>query len=146
MLPFLVDMSRLFELFVAEWLKQHLPEQFELLIKHKVSVGESDQLSYQIDLVLRDRESSKALCVLDTKYKSSDSPANDDINQVVTYAELQGCQKAVLLYPSPLTKSSTLKIGSIYVRCFAFNVNGDIEAAGKMLLEQIIKFCAQFAT
>jgi len=143
MLPFLVDMSRLFELFVAEWLKLHLPEQFELLVKHNVSVGESDQLNYQIDLVLRDRETSKTLCVLDTKYKSSDSPANDDLYQVVTYAELQGCRKAVLLYPKPLAMNSTLKIGSFCVECFAFNLDGEIEAAGMMLLQQLVKFCGQ---
>jgi 5-methylcytosine-specific restriction enzyme subunit McrC len=140
MLPFLVDMARLFELFVAEWLKQNLPEQFELLVQHNVSVGESDQLNYQIDLVLRDRDTGKALCVLDTKYKSTDSPANDDVNQVVTYAELQGCHKAVLLYPSPLAKVSTLKVGRFNVGCFAFNLNGDLEAAGKLLLKQILSF------
>jgi 5-methylcytosine-specific restriction endonuclease McrBC regulatory subunit McrC len=26
MIPFLIDMNRLFELFVAEWLNHHLPE------------------------------------------------------------------------------------------------------------------------
>jgi len=136
----LPDIWAMFELFVAEWLKQHLPERFELLVQHPVSVGERDQLTYKIDLVLRDRRTGKALCVLDTKYKSTDSPASEDVNQVVTCAELQDSKKAVLLYPSPLATTSTLKVGRFNVRCFAFDLKGDLEHAGKLLLEQILAF------
>jgi 5-methylcytosine-specific restriction enzyme subunit McrC len=140
MLPFLVDMARLFELFVAEWLRQHLPDPLELLVQHNVSVGDADQLSYRIDLVLRVRETGKTLCVLDTKYKSTGSPANEDVNQVVTCAELQGCEKAVLLYPSPPAKASALKVGRFNLRCFAFDLKGDLEHAGTSLLEEILAF------
>ena len=140
MLPFLVDMARLFELFVAEWLKQHLPDPLELLVQHNVSVGEADELTYKIDLVLRDRETGNTLCVLDTKYKSADSPANDDVNQVVTCAELQACEKAVLLYPSPLPKASSLKLGRFKVHGLAFDLTGDLEKAGQSLLQQILDF------
>jgi 5-methylcytosine-specific restriction enzyme subunit McrC len=135
-------MARLFELFVAERLKQHLPDPLELLVQHNVSVGETDQLTYRIDLVLRDRDTGKTLCVLDTKYKSTDSPANDDVNQVVTCAELQACQKAVLLYPSPLAKATPLTLGRFGIRCLAFDLKGDLEQAGESLLQQILDFSA----
>jgi 5-methylcytosine-specific restriction enzyme subunit McrC len=140
MLPFLIDMARLFELFVAEWLKVHLPDALELLVQHNISVGLADELTYRIDLVLRDRKTGKTLCVLDTKYKSVDSPSNEDVNQVVTCAELQACQKAVLLYPTPLPQLSTLQLGRFQIRCLAFDLKADLEQAGETLLQNLLTF------
>src|SRR5262249_32145991 len=39
-LPFLVNMARLFERFVAEWLRAHLPQEFELQDQEAVPIGE----------------------------------------------------------------------------------------------------------
>ena len=66
MLPFLVNMERLYELFVAEWLRIHLPPSVMLKIQEKVDVGESNTLTFKIDLVLYNAGTGKALCVLDT--------------------------------------------------------------------------------
>ena len=137
MLPFLVDMSRLFELFVAEWLKQHLPDRFQLLVQHDVSVGESDKLTFRIDLVLRERQTGKVICVLDTKYKVGDTPAQADVNQVVTYAELQGCKKGVLLYPSVLRRPFDELLGGKRIVSFGFDLQGDLESAGELLLAKL---------
>src|ERR1043166_6397276 len=54
MLPFLIDMSRLYELFVAEWLKQHLPTSLALQAQERVDIGPGDDLHFRIDLVLYD--------------------------------------------------------------------------------------------
>lgn len=40
MLPFLIDMASLFERFVAAWLKQHLPDAYELKVQERVQVSE----------------------------------------------------------------------------------------------------------
>jgi 5-methylcytosine-specific restriction enzyme subunit McrC len=52
MIPFLVDMNHLFELFVAEWLKAHLPPQFSLKSQEVVSVDQKGTIEFEIDLVL----------------------------------------------------------------------------------------------
>jgi len=140
MLPFLVDMAHLFELFVAEWLKQHLPERFELLVQHSVLVGKSNKLTFRIDLVLCERQTGKVICVLDTKYKLGDSVVNADVSQVVTYAELQGCNKGVLLYPSiPLHRLDEL-VGNKRIVSLGFDLYGDdLDSAGSRLVKELEK-------
>jgi 5-methylcytosine-specific restriction enzyme subunit McrC len=75
MLPFLIDMSRLFELFVAQWLRTHLPAHVRMQEQERVLLGAQSNLSFQIDIVLGDKISGQVLTVLDTKYKRSLSPA-----------------------------------------------------------------------
>ncbi|MDP9351298.1 MAG: McrC family protein [Chloroflexota bacterium] len=84
MLPFLVDTARLFELFVAEWLSEHLPEGLEVRAQEHVAVGEGGAVGFDIDLVLYDVATNCARCLLDTKYKRADAPSPADIAQVVT--------------------------------------------------------------
>ena len=74
MLPFLLSMPRLFELFVAEWLKVHLPPSLGIKIQEKVKIGDDHGLKFEIDLVLYDAFTGRALCVLDTKYKIDERP------------------------------------------------------------------------
>ncbi|MCB0211631.1 MAG: restriction endonuclease, partial [Anaerolineae bacterium] len=134
MLPFLVDMARLYELFVAEWLSVHLPETLKLKAQERVTIGQSHHLKFDIDLVLYDAKSDEARCVLDTKYKAPGTPANDDIFQVVAYAEAKGCRQAVLVYPTPLAQPLDETIGRIRVRSLTFGLDGNLEAAGRQLL------------
>ncbi len=103
MLPFLINMPRLFELFVSEWLRKNLPSNILLKYQENVSIGNDDNIRFNIDLVLYDASTAKALCVLDTKYKAKSSPSSDDIAQVVTYSEVKNCSEAVLIYPSNIT-------------------------------------------
>jgi hypothetical protein len=55
-------------------------------------------------LVLRDTSTGEILCVLDTKYKDTTTPATDDVAQIVAYAEKMGCQEAILVYPRGLPR------------------------------------------
>jgi 5-methylcytosine-specific restriction enzyme subunit McrC len=136
MLPFLVEMARLFELFVAEWLKAHLPPGLQLKAQERVHLGEAGGLHFEIDLVLYD-PAGRPRCVLDTKYKMTGKPASDDISQVVAYAEAKGCREAILVYPTTLAQPLAIKVGNIQVRSLTFALDGDLEAAGRSFLASI---------
>lgn len=138
MLPFLVDMARLYELFVAEWLTANLPQTFKLKVQERVTIGQLHHLKFDIDLVLYDAKRNEARCVLDTKYKTPTSPANDDIFQVVAYAEAKGCHQAMLVYPTPLARPLDETIGTIRVRSLTFGLDDDLEQAGDRFLETLI--------
>jgi 5-methylcytosine-specific restriction enzyme subunit McrC len=135
MIPFLVDMDRLYELFIAEWLKAHPPHGFSLKIQERVDIG--DTLHFHIDLVLYEVATGAARYVLDTKYKIPKKPSNDDFNQVVTYATAQQCQEAVLVYPAPLTKPLNVRIRDIRVRSLTFSLDGDLDQAGQAFLQDL---------
>jgi 5-methylcytosine-specific restriction enzyme subunit McrC len=135
MIPFLVDMAKLYELFVAEWLKaQKLPD-FEVESHDKVAIGQDGRIKFDIDLVVYERYTQKALLVLDTKYKAPDHPGNTDISQVVTYATAKGCHEAILIYPKPLNLDE--RVGKIRVRSLTFSLDGDLEEAGHKFLEDL---------
>jgi 5-methylcytosine-specific restriction enzyme subunit McrC len=138
MLPFLVNMARLYELFVAEWLKAHLPPGFNLKVQEKVNIGEANVLYFDIDLVLYETETGAVRCVLDTKYKAPLTPAQDDIFQVVTYAEAKGCREAILIYPTSLPRPLDEVIGNIRVRSLTFSLDRDLEQAGQTFMRELM--------
>jgi 5-methylcytosine-specific restriction enzyme subunit McrC len=98
MLPFLVNMPRLYELFVSEWLKAHLPDAVSLVPQERAHLDGTSGLYFDINLVLRDTSTGKVLGVMDTKYKNTTTPATNDVAQIVAYAEKMGCQEALLVY------------------------------------------------
>lgn len=134
MFPFLIDMAHLYELYVAEWLREHLPAGYTLQIQANVSFSEANRLKFIIDLVICDLATGRILCVLDTKYKCPDTPANDDIAQVVTYAEIKGCTNAILVYPRDVKANLDVRLGDIRVRNLTFGIDGDLEVAGQAFL------------
>ena len=139
MLPFLIDMSRLFELFVAEWLRQHLPPNIILKDQATLSLGGEHKVDFRIDLLLIDREMGKPLCLLDTKYKTPTSPSSDDIQQVIAYAKALGCPEAVLVYPKDLAKPFDDMVGSdIHVWTTAFALTENLEANGVKFMEGLL--------
>jgi 5-methylcytosine-specific restriction enzyme subunit McrC len=138
MLPFLVNMARLYELFVAEWLKAHLPDDFSLNIQEKVDIGEGNVLSFMIDLVLCDAETGEALCVLDTKYKAKEKPAHPDVTQVMAYARFKRCNRAVLIYPISFSKPFEYSDGETRVQSLTFSLEGDLEASGQAFLQELL--------
>jgi 5-methylcytosine-specific restriction enzyme subunit McrC len=136
MIPFVVDMTKLFELFVAEWLLAHLPEGARLTMQETVTFG--GPFHFQIDIVLYDTE-GLPLSVIDTKYKAPSAPSADDVAQVVAYAEAKGCRDAVLLYPTALASPIDLFVGDVRVRSLHFPLDGDLDAAGRTLLERLME-------
>jgi 5-methylcytosine-specific restriction enzyme subunit McrC len=132
-------MERLYELFVAEWLKVHLPPSVVLSIQEKVDVGEDQALTFRIDLVLYDATTGESLCVLDTKYKAKERPDTNDVAKVVVYAEMKNCDKAVLIYPQPLAIPLNELFGKISLKSMTFSLAGDLEYAGQFFLNSLIE-------
>ena len=134
MLPFLVDMARLYEHFVAGWLKVHLPPAWHIKVQESVHVGRDNELRFEVDLVLYDRN-GRTHCVLDTKYKMADKADNADVSQILTYAKAKGCREAVLIYPTPLRRPLDVHIGDLHVRGLTFALDADLEEAGQQFLK-----------
>ena len=134
--PFLIDMEKLFEKFVAEWLKVNLPPQYQIKIKETIKL---DPIKLEIDLLICDRTTKKTCYVLDTKYKNPKKPSNQDIYQITTYATNQNCDRTILIYPQALTQPLNCDIGNINIRSLAFSLQNDLEAAGKIFLHNLIE-------
>ncbi len=145
-LPFLVNMARLYELFVAEWLKQHLnPTRFQLKAQETVTLGEHQDLHFNIDLTLYDVQTQTVLCILDTKYKTPDTPPPGDLFQIIAYADFKQCQDACLIYPQPLTVSTLKDPLKTRVHCLTFSLTGDLEANGRAFVDKLFKALRQRA-
>lgn len=98
-IPFLIDMWKLFEGFVTEWLRRHLPGSVELADQVEGHYDRGARVPYRMDILLTDRDSGRPLMVLDTKYKDVRSPKAEDVAQVVSYAVRLGAPNAMLIYP-----------------------------------------------
>ncbi|MEG3956515.1 5-methylcytosine restriction system specificity protein McrC [Microcoleus sp. herbarium2] len=136
MLPFLIDMANLYEQFVAEWLNVNTPKGFFVKQPHRVT---HDQNYFdRIDLLLGDSETKKVQYVLDTKYKAPDKVANNDIHQIVAYANALKCQNAILVYPQNLKQPLDIKNDDIRVRSLTFSLDSDLHEAGKTFLDSLL--------
>jgi len=136
MLPFLVNMGRLYELFVAEWLKAHLPPGLFLKYQEQINIGNTVQ--FQTDLVLYEFGDGTPRYILDTKYKVPTVPDTGDITQVVAYGLSKGCREAVLVYPAGLTQNLDEWIGNIHIRSLTFSLDGDLNQAGEVFLQSLL--------
>jgi 5-methylcytosine-specific restriction enzyme subunit McrC len=137
-IPFLIDIERLFELFVAEWLKNHLPSNRRIKAQERVPLGMEGTLNFKVDLVLIDHSTKQVKCVLDTKYKKPETPSTDDISQVIAYAESLHCEEAFLIYPAKLRSPLNSKVGRIRVRSVTFDLFGDLDENGKVFMNTVL--------
>ena len=134
MIPFLVNMARLFELFVYEWLRDKFPKGLVIKPQERIQIGET--IHFIVDLVLYSEH--RAECILDTKYKDPRSPPDPrEIAQAVAYAESLRCKQAILLYPRTIQTALDVTIGDIRVCSLAFDLEGDIENAGREMLSRL---------
>ncbi|WP_413174025.1 McrC family protein [Anabaena azotica] len=134
-LPFLVNMARLYEMFVAEWLKENLPENLTPKSQERINIGKN--IYFQTDLILYNTTDFTPKYILDTKYKNPDNISKNDIAQVVAYAVSKNCPEAVLVYPTELNHSLDKSIGEIRVRSVTFSLNKNLEDAGKEFFKQL---------
>jgi len=139
MIPFVVDMARLFERFVAAWLKENLPEHLTLTAQESLKLGEIKNVEFRIDLVIRDRATRQAGCVADTKYKDSGHIAADDVAQVVAYATVEATDQAFLIYPEDVKSRLDVQLDNMRVRALGFPLVGDLQIHGEALLQHLIE-------
>ncbi|MBE9226239.1 restriction endonuclease [Phormidium sp. LEGE 05292] len=135
MLPFLIDMAKLYELFVAKWLEKKLPSH--LFFKRQEPINISSNITFIPDIILYEALTEKARYILDTKYKTPDSPAAKDVAQVIAYAVSKECQEVILVYPTSLKYPLDTLIGNIRVRSLTFSLDGNLEDAGKSFLKEL---------
>jgi len=137
MLPFLMNMARLFELFVAEWLRENLPPQWLANAQHNYWITKSGEVKWIADLVLIDSRTHQPWCVIDTKYKKTAMPSSADVAQVVAYAVAMNCKEAILIYPTREIRPMVTRVGNIRVRTLAFDLAGDLANSGRALTRGI---------
>ncbi len=141
MLPFLINMARLYELFVAEWLQTHIPAPWHVKAHEVITLGAQNELQFDIDMVLYDGN-GRSHAVLDTKYKTSHKASNADINQIITYAKAKNCPHAILIYPTPLQQPLDVQIGNIigatHLHSLTFSLQDDITTSGNQFLHNLL--------
>lgn len=134
--PFVINMAQLYEQFVAAWLQQHLPDEWQLQIQERHPLD--GRLHFAIDLVLYDRAQAQPLAVLDTKYKVPEQgPDTADIAQVVAYAAAKGVSEALLIYPQSLHNPLDATVGGVHVRTIAFQLDINLDSAGQQVLREL---------
>lgn len=137
MIPFIVDMARLYERFVAEWLKAALRTRYTVQAQERYAIGGAGP-HFDIDLLISDKTSGQVRWVMDTKYRVPDAMPNaDDIAQVIAYAEAVGAAEAILIYPVPLARPLDQRVGKIRVRSLTFALAGDLAEAGEEFLAKL---------
>jgi 5-methylcytosine-specific restriction enzyme subunit McrC len=141
LMPVVVNMPLLFERFVAEWLSEHLPDGLQVSRQYHARLEGDERLSFQIDIVLMDKQTKQPLAVLDTKYTRSAQPKEEDIQQVVAYAVRMGTKQAFIVYPWLETKPLYIKIGAIEVRSLVFDINRDLPEAGELFIDELMEIC-----
>lgn len=134
-LPFVVEMARLYERFVAAWLQQQIGDGWRLQIQETHPLNSEQR--FAIDLVLYEAHSGAVRCVMDTKYKAAARADTADVAQVVAYAEAKGATEALLIYPQPLAAPLDVMVGNIHVRTLTFGIDGDLDQQGHAFLHQL---------
>jgi 5-methylcytosine-specific restriction enzyme subunit McrC len=138
MMPFLINMARLYELFVAEWMRVNLPAEYILKPQERVNIDSAGSYHFKIDLVLYHQDSETPVAVLDTKYRVPDKASADEVAQVVAYAQAKSSPRAILIYPAALSIPLDARIGrSVHVRSLCFPLDGDLEEAGRRFMETL---------
>lgn len=138
--PFAVNMPRLFEAFVAEWLRCDPPPGLVVRPQYRVRLDASGlRPSIAIDIVLIEKSTNKPVMVLDTKYSTSNEPNEDDIYQIAFYAREVRVQRGLLIYPSALKRQFWLRHGDdILLESLAFDISAPLERAAQAFRGELI--------
>lgn len=128
MIPFIVELPTLYERFVARWLDANLPSGYRAEAQQSMTLDDTTDLSFDIDLVFR--KHGEPVAVADTKYKDAGTPNTDDVAQVIAYAQRMGTEDALLVYPTDLDAEVDFRVGDTRVRALSFRIDESIEQGG----------------
>jgi 5-methylcytosine-specific restriction enzyme subunit McrC len=136
--PFEVNMPLLFQSFVAEWLRANAPSGITIHCKHRAQLDANYEMQIEIDILLSEESSHKAIAVLDTKYKTSELPAKDDIHQIAFYAGELHVDHGMFVYPSSVAKQFHMEhANKVTIESLVFDIGGAPEVAGPAFLESL---------
>ena len=130
-------MPLLFETFVAEWLQDHVPPELRISPQYRVNLEANVNLTFVMDILIKNKATGQVLAVLDTKYKRAARPDESDISQVTTYAVQMQAPKAILVYPSFETQLITVRIGDISVESLVFDITRE-DMGGDAFLSELL--------
>lgn len=135
-LPFVVDMARVFEQFVAALLRRlaEAHTQYTVVAQERIRVG--PQAAFILDFLLRDSTGAPVV-VIDTKYKNADTPDADDVAQIVAYATAARVTEAVLVYPLPIRWSA--EIGNVRLRAVGLPLDSAIEDCREIVAREFFQ-------
>jgi 5-methylcytosine-specific restriction enzyme subunit McrC len=122
-LPFVVDMPKLFETFVAEWLSANAPAELEISPQYTLNMKANVELQLRVDLVVKRRATGQVLAVMDTKYKNDERPSTSDVSQIALYAHETGAAKAILVYPKPLAQQLRASSKNVEIRSISLDLS-----------------------
>lgn len=133
-LPFVIFMPSLFESFVAEWLREKIPPEYNVRSQYVINY---DTFEFRIDMVISDAMTGENLCVLDTKYKNSSTPETHDIQQILSYAYAMKTQHAYLVFPSTLSTPINRSVRDITIKSIVFDISKEPDEAGNEFLREL---------
>jgi 5-methylcytosine-specific restriction enzyme subunit McrC len=124
---YLFDMSDVFELFVARFLKRHFATDPAIRVESQQGIWlDEDKKEEGIPDIVLGRDDGDAL-VLDTKYKVFDKkPEEHDRDQVLVYCLTQGWKQAVLVYPNDADIQYQRKIKGVRLSAMALSLHGSL--------------------
>jgi 5-methylcytosine-specific restriction enzyme subunit McrC len=144
-IPFELDMRKLFELFVAEWLRANAPPRMTVRCQHTAALDSNSDMNIHIDIVLCDKNSQRPLAILDTKYKIGEQPSEEDIFQIAFYARELQVGHAMLVYPSVLTHPLRMLHGkNTLVESLIFDIGASLDVAGSQFLNALNRRLASY--
>lgn len=137
-MPFEVNMPRLFETFVAEWLRVNALPGMTVRCQHKARLVANYEMEIRVDILICDKSSQKPVAVLDTKYKASELPAQDDITQIAFYAGELQVDHGMFVYPASVAKPfKMVHANKITIESLAFDIGQSLDAAGSVFLDSL---------
>lgn len=133
--PFLLYMPDLFERYVTARLRSWGRAHGHLLVSSQEHwpMGGPQAVPFYIDLVVREADSGRVACVLDTKYKDHSTPSADDVAQVGYYALATRASHAFLVYPTNVPNLWRGQCGSVSIERVPFDLSGDLDIATEHL-------------
>jgi len=133
--PFQLNMPKLFESFVAEWMRANAPSGLTIRCQHNARLDANYEIKIHIDIVICEEGSQRPVAVLDTKYKASEQPSEADIYQVAFYARELQVDRAMLIYPSLLSSPFHIRHGKdTVIESLIFDIASPLEIAGREFL------------